>query len=79
MPVRGCEPRSMLGGMVIDPPPEKEGPSEENLKAYKAKSKGLGETVMEGADMEQFARVTKERLTWNQPAHLTAQATTAKL
>ena len=59
--------------MTQDPPPPPNGPVQpSNLAAHRAKMDGLAATVMDNADLEEFAAVSQSRLGRNLPPHVDA-------
>ena len=60
--VRGVDTH---GHMQHDLHPTGPETAEEKLSAFKAKSSGLSRTIMNGADLEKFSAVTKERASLN--------------
>jgi hypothetical protein len=58
--------------MTADPAPTSDNPTEAEMKNYRAKQDGTAESIMEGADLDAFTRVSEERVGRNLPKHVDA-------
>ena len=69
MVVRGSNPCSHL---VQDPVPTSNSPTEGEKQAHKAKMDGMAKSIMDGADLEAFSRVSEQRTGRNLPPHVSS-------